>query len=148
MIRIFIPLAMAIVAFLGPWTAEGLKGSDAAKPTVDCVLDANISFDTACRPAGTLAAELIGYSVVFGAIAAVLSVIGLLPFVGRLTSMTVVAAGMTGLGAAGMAVAAMFGPNGPGLVPELWGVWGTGILGLVAVFNGLGGIRGEGQPDY
>ncbi|MEM0930590.1 MAG: hypothetical protein AAGI89_14980 [Pseudomonadota bacterium] len=150
MIRILLPLALAAVALLGPWMADGngnaMNGFDLAPTTVNCALDFDFSVE-ACKPQGDLLNELVGYTMLFGAGSAVLSLVGLLPLIGRLTSMTVVAAGLTGVGAFGVLVLGMMQGAGLDLAVIGLGAYGTLILGLLTVFAGLNGIRGEGS-DY
>ena len=150
MIRILLPIAMAAVAFLGPWMDDGngnsMNGFDIAPTTVNCALDFDFTVE-ACKPQGELFNELVGYTMIFGAASAVLSLIGLLPLIGRLTSMTVVAAGMTGVGAFGTLLMSMFQGGGIDVGVIGLGAYGTLILGLLTIFAGLNGIRGEGS-DY
>lgn len=145
MIRIFLPLILAVVAFFGAW-GGGQSGFDFAAPTVNCFLDLKPSFASECLPNGALGQQLIGYTVVLGAAAAVLSVIGLLPLVGRLTSVLVIGSGMAGVIAAVMAATGVFG-GGSLDWAATWGIWATALVGLATAFVGLNGVRGE-TGDY
>lgn len=142
MIRIFLPLVMAVVAFFGPWSsAPGavMNGFDFARPTVECFVDLNPSFAGPCAPTGTLAERLVTYTVIGGGFAGILSIIGLLPLIGRLTSLVVMAAG--GLGAAAAITTAVSALGGEGIAVVGWGAWGALAAGLATVFAGLMGVR-------
>ncbi|MEO1657457.1 MAG: hypothetical protein AAFR65_07020 [Pseudomonadota bacterium] len=150
MIRILLPLALAAVALFGPWMADGngnsMNGFDIAPATVNCALDFDLSVE-ACKPQGELFNELVGYTMLFGGASAVLSLVGLLPLIGRLTSMTVVAAGMTGVGAFGSLLLGMMQSGGIDFGVIGLGAYGTLLLGVLTMFAGVNGIRGEGS-DY
>ncbi|MEO1041974.1 MAG: hypothetical protein AAFX52_06760 [Pseudomonadota bacterium] len=150
MIRILLPLALAAVALMGPWMADGngnsVNGYDLAPATVDCALDFDFSVET-CKPKGELFNELVGYTILFGAASAVLSLIGLLPVLGRLTSITVVAAGMTGIGTFGTMLMGMMQAGGIDFGVIGLGAYGTLVLGILTMFSGLSGIRGD-DSDY
>ncbi|MEM6913173.1 MAG: hypothetical protein AAF511_04270 [Pseudomonadota bacterium] len=150
MVRILLPIALAAVALFGPWMADGngnsLTGYDLAPATVDCALDFDFSVE-ACKPKGELFNEMIGFTILFGAASAVLSLIGLLPVLGRLTSMTVVAAGMTGIGTFGVMLMGMMEAGGIDFGVIGLGAYGSLVLGLLTMFAGFNGIRGEGS-DY
>mgnify|MGYP006266183349 CR=1 FL=1 len=146
MIRIFLPLLLAVVAFFGPWTASDRAGSfyghDSAGTTVDCLLDLNLSVKGACAPAGaSIAEQLIGWTVLAGMAAAVLSVLGLLPVIGRLTSLLVIGAGLVGLGAAGMTLMQLTGTGALPISAIGWGTYGALALGLACLWAGIDGVR-------
>ncbi|MEM9838308.1 MAG: hypothetical protein AAF830_04040 [Pseudomonadota bacterium] len=145
MVRIFLPLIMAVVAFLGPWLPSGdgaFMGSDSANATIDCFLDLELSVTGACAPAGSnLGQQLVGYTVLGGAAAAVLSIVGLLPFIGRLTSIGVIGAGAVGVVASVMALLALTGPNALGFTDIGWGAYATLAVGLITMWSGLDGMR-------
>lgn len=150
MIRVFLPLLLAVVAFFGPWAPEkggAFRGLDSAGSTVDCLLELEPSVTGPCAPEGdTLAQRLIGYTVLAGAGAGILSILGLLPLVGRLTSVAVVAAGAVGLGASGMALMNLVGDNAVPFMDMGWGAYGSFVLGLAALWSGIDGIR-HGNDD-
>ncbi|MEM9809719.1 MAG: hypothetical protein AAF788_00685 [Pseudomonadota bacterium] len=145
-IRILLPLILAVVAFFGPWL--GTYGFDLGEPTIGCLLDFQLSVSGACAPSGDLKQMLVTYTMILGGVGAVLSILGLLPLIGRLTSLVVMAAGLSGLAASVMFVLAMVnGGQGFDVVGLGWGAIATGVLGLMTAVVGLGGVRGESQ-DY
>jgi hypothetical protein len=148
MIRIVVPILLALVAYLGPWS-DGVGadfGGTSADATLSCVMALELPTSPRCLPGGSLQEQLIGYTSVLGVLAGVLSILGLLPLVGRVTSVAVLAAGGVALVAAGLTV--MDGLNGAGVGAVGWGAWAAMALGLVTIFLGFGGLRGEGGPDY
>ena len=146
MIRILLPLILAVVAFFGPWM--GTYGFDLGEPTVGCFLDFNPSITGDCAPSGDLKQMLVTYTMLLGGAGAVLSILGLLPLIGRLTSLVVMAAGLAGVAAFAMfALAMVNGDNGFDFIALGWGAIATGVLGLMTAVVGLGGVRGE-SDDY
>jgi hypothetical protein len=149
MIRIVVPLILALVAYFGPWSggiSAAFSAGNSADATLACIMALDLPTSPNCLPSGDLSSMLIGYTSVLGVVAAVLSILGLLPLVGRLTSVAVIAAGGVGIAAAGMIIAGALGDAGIGAVG--WGAWGSLVLGLITVFLGFGGLRGEGGSDY
>ncbi|NNU16270.1 hypothetical protein HK107_08045 [Parvularcula sp. ZS-1/3] len=139
MIRVFLPLVLALVAYAGPWTGAGegqVYGYDLAETTKDCFLDLNPSFTGECAPTGSLRDRLVTYTVIGGAIAAVLSVFGLLPLIGRLTSLVVLIVGAAG------AVAAVLTLLESSAQLMGWGAWGSLAAGVACIAGGLDGLRG------
>lgn len=145
MVRIFLPLVLAVVAFVGPWLPAGdgaFTGADSANATIDCLLDLELSVTGTCAPAGSnLGQQLVGYTVLGGVGAAVLSILGLLPLVGRLTSLGVIAAGGVGTVASSMALLALTGPNALGFMDIGWGAYAALVLGLITIWSGFDGVR-------
>ena len=150
MIRVFLPLLLAVVAFFGPWTPEkggAFHGFDSAGSTVDCLLELEPSVTGPCAPEGNgLAQQLIGYTVLAGAGAGILSILGLLPLIGRITSIAVVGAGGVGLAASGMALMNLVGDNAIPFAEIGGGAYGSLVLGLAALWSGFDGIR-HGNDD-
>ncbi|MCQ8185017.1 hypothetical protein [Parvularcula maris] len=140
MIRIVFPLAMAAAAFFGIWSG-GVSGQELAGPTLSCLIDVALSSGSGCLPDGPIAESLVTYTILGGVAAALLSVLGLIRFVGRLTSVAVLAAGAIGLGASGMAAIATFGAGTPPM--EVWGVWATLAGAVMTVLAGILGVRGS-----
>lgn len=75
------------------------------------------------------------------AVAAILGVIGLLPFIGRLTSLVTTLSGGVSTGAIGMFIFNLW-QNGS-LDALQWGGWLAGGLSLLTVFAGLAGMGGN-----
>jgi hypothetical protein len=78
----------------------------------------------------------------FSAIAAALGVLGLLPFVGRLTSIATAIAGVVAVGAMGYLILTLMGTS-EGLGGVQWGAYLTGGAGLLTLISGLSGMRGR-----
>ena len=119
MFRILFSLAVAAAAFFGPWFAEPVMGSRSgagealragdiyAGATVRCLTEGRLSVTGDCAPAMGAEGALVTAAVVLGAASAALSVLGLLPFVGRVTSVVTLAAGAAAVlafGAVGLGV--------------------------------------------
>ncbi|MEM1409198.1 MAG: hypothetical protein AAGG79_00460 [Pseudomonadota bacterium] len=145
MIRIFLPLLLAVAAYFGPWTqdfAGSFSGADSAGSTVDCFLDLEPGVTGPCAPTGAvLGQKLVGYTVIVGAGAAVLSVLGLLPLIGRLTSLAVIGAGLCAVAAAALIAVDVNGPNGAGFGAIGWGAYASIVLGLANIWSGIDGAR-------
>jgi hypothetical protein len=141
MIRIVLPLILIALAGFGPWTDSGATGITIADKTIGCVAELKLPTTAACMPEGALAQKLIAWTMVLGGAAAVLSILGLLPLVGRVTSIVVIAAGALGLGAAGYGIMGAMEAGGVASTP--WGVWATLVAALATAFVGFNGLRGE-----
>ena len=154
MIRIVLPLAIIASLMFAPLFTETIEGSVLGEmeqaqtgeayfaPAVDCVLNQNYDvFSKDCQPRGGMTGTLLFVAVAASALAAAGGVIGLLPVIGRLTSILALAAGAVTLGAVGVFLLGMVGGDGLGGVQ--WGAWLTGILGLLTTGSGLSGMRGD-----
>ncbi|MEM1380951.1 MAG: hypothetical protein AAGH41_10045 [Pseudomonadota bacterium] len=146
MVRIFLALLLGVVAFFGPWFPIGLEdkfhGFDSAGQTIDCFLRAEISISSECAPAGkNLSERLIGYTVLGAMAAAVISILGLLPYIDRLTSAFVALAGGLAVTAAGMTFFQMMGEGGLSFTDMDWGAYGALVLGLACIWAGFDGMR-------
>ena len=153
MIRILLSLAVAAAAFFGPWFVEETRGAITgsreavvlgdvfAGDTVACALSGTLSLSGACAPEGGLMGALVTAAVGLGVLSAALNVLGLLPVIGRLTSLFAIAAGAAGVAALGVVATSVMGEAGLGALR--WGAYATGGFGLLLVLAGLSGLRGD-----
>ena len=153
MIRILLSLAVAAAAFFGPWFVEETRGAitgareavvagDAfAGNAVACALSGTIKVSGSCAPEGGLMGTLVTAAVGLGILSAALNVLGLLPVVGRITSLFAIAAGLAGVGALGVVAAGVMGEAGFGALR--WGSFATGGFGVLLALAGLSGLRGD-----
>ena len=153
MIRILLSLAVAAAAFFGPWFVETTQGSITgpreavvlgdvfAGDTVACALSGTVSLSGPCAPQGGLMGTVVTAAVVLGVASAALNVLGLLPVVGRVTSLLAIAAGAAGVAALGVVSTTVMGEAG--LSALRWGAYATGGFGLLLVLAGLSGLRGD-----
>ena len=159
MIRILLPLAMIAAIFFGPMFAEETKGQLSGKTisivtgehfignTVDCVRQMKAPFGKDCASDGEingskLVGDALSWSALLAGLAAVVGVPGLLPYLGRITSIVTVASGVAVLGSLGLFVTTMIGSD-PGLGAVQWGTYLAAGLGLLTVISGLSGMRGR-----
>ena len=153
MIRILLSLAVAAAAFFGPWFVEETRGAITgsreavvlgdvfAGDTVACALSGTLSVSGACAPEGGLMGTLVTAAVGLGVLSAALNVLGLLPVVGRLTSLFAIAAGLAALAASGTVGASVMDETGLGSLR--WGTYATGGFGALLLLAGLSGLRGD-----
>lgn len=159
MIRIFLPLAIVAALFFGPMFTEQSKGELRGKTvsvvtgdyfignTVDCVRDLKLPVGKDCASTGelkgsTLVGNALSWSALLAGLAAVLAVPGLLPFIGRMTSIVTVAAGVGALGAVGLFMSTVVGSEA-GLGAVQWGAYLAAGLALLTTISGLSGMRGR-----
>ncbi len=159
MIRILLPLAMIAALFFGPMFSEESRGELSGKTvaivtgehfignTVDCVREMKAPIGEDCESTGelndsTLVGDILSWSALLAAVAAVLGVPGLLPFLGRMTSIVTVGSGVAMLGSLGLFMTTMIGSE-PGLGAVQWGAYLTAGLALLTVISGLSGMRGR-----
>ena len=157
MIRILLSAALAVGAFFGPWFVEAVRGARTgetlvvragdtfAGDTVACLMAGTLSLAGACAPPEALGFE--GWSVtaaiLLAAASAVLNVLGLLPVVGRLTSLLAVAAGIAGVVAFGAVGFGAFSEGGIGTLR--WAAYATGAVGLLLAVVGVRGLGGDAK---
>ncbi|PQA88999.1 hypothetical protein [Hyphococcus luteus] len=159
MIRILLPLAMIAALFFGPMFSEETKGQLSGKTVsivtgehfigdmVECVRDMKLPVGEECESTGelndsTLVGDALSWSALLAAVAAVLGVPGLLPYIGRMTSIVTVVSGVAMLGSLGLFMTTMIGAE-PGLGAVQWGAYLTAGLALLTVISGLSGMRGR-----
>ena len=153
MIRILLSLAVAAAAFFGPWFVEETRGAITgpreavvlgdvfAGDTAACALSGTLSVSGACAPKGDLMGTLVTAAVGLGVLSAALNVLGLLPVVGRLTSLFAIAAGAAGVAALGVVAVSVMGEAGLGALR--WGAYATGGFGVLLALAGVSGLRGD-----
>ena len=155
MIRIILPLAMAAAAFFGPWFVETstgdftgtkqatISGDYFVGATVDCFLAQNFSISGECAPNNGRDGLLMFGAVAGGVMAGVLGILGLLPFVGRLTSLFTIVAGAVGLAAVANFASTSVLADTLSFADLRWGAYGTGGLALITLLSGFGGLGGR-----
>lgn len=158
MFRILFSLAVASAAFFGPWFAEPVTGTRSgageavqggqyyAGATAECLMAGTLSITGACAPAQGFEGTMVTAAVLLGALSAALNVLGLLPFVGRLTSLFALAAGAAAVIAFGAVAVGVAGTPGMVMADLRWGAFATGGFGLLCAVAGLKGIGGD-QED-
>ena len=156
MIRVLLPLAVIAAILFGPIyktapnfdevqgieTANQVSGYALVKPSIDCWRNQNISITGDCEPKAGLRGKALAAAVGISAIAAVLGVIGMLPIIGRLTSVFTILAGGVSLAAVAYFASTMLGAE-DGLSRIEWGSYLAGGGGLLTLISGLAGLRGN-----
>lgn len=160
MIRILLPLAIVACIFFGPMYGfetpnpvsgqnqmTRVTGDQFLTETIACLRDARAPLGEECASTEqigdtTLPANVIAWAAVLALLAAVLGVFGLLPFVGRLTSVVTILAGLGGMAAIGYFMLTMLGTS-EGLPSVQWGAYLTGGASLLTLIAGLSGLRGR-----
>jgi len=110
--------------------------------TVDCFMAKNFSIEGECEPAGGNQGLAIFGAVFVSAVAAGLGVLGLLPVIGRLTSVVTTIAGIAVIAAIGYFALNMMNTE-EGLQGVQWGSYLAGGGGLLTLISGLAGMRGR-----
>lgn len=154
MTRILLPLAVIAALlyapiFAGTTTevagiekANTVTGWDYVGNTVDCFRNKNFTIDGDCQPSGGDLGMAIFAAVFVSAVAAVLGIFGLLPFVGRITSVITTIAGVVVIAAiAYYGLTQMNGDEGAAGIQ--WGSYLAGGGGLLTLISGLSGMRGR-----
>jgi hypothetical protein len=153
MIRILLPLAVVAAVLLGPLLGHSgeiggisktvtLTGGDYLDNTIKCWRAGTYSIKGDCEPEGGLAGVMLFASVAVSAAAALIGVLGLLPFLGRLTSAATTLAGVIVVATIGYYAMTMLGKSADGDVLQ-WGIYAAGGLGLLTLISGLSGLRGR-----
>ncbi len=154
MIRIMLPLAIIAALFFTPLFSETTTGSVTGErvasltgqyyidATVNCWRNMEFSVTDDCEPEGGMQGLAVAGAVGLSAIAAALGVLGLLPFVGRLTSIATVVAGIVTVGAMGYLILNLMGSS-EGVGGVEWGAYLGGGTGLLTLISGLSGMRGR-----
>ena len=160
MTRILLPLAIVAAIFFGPMFAEQSKGAatGAKEQTVageyfignaiDCLRAFKAPIGEACASDGVIndssaVGQVITWASLLAIAAALLSIIGLLPIIGRLTSIVTILAGLGAIGSMGYLALALMATKGVGLPGMQWGAYLTAAIGLLTVISGLSGLRGK-----
>ena len=154
MLRILLPVAViAILLFTpifgGAATEVGgiekvntVTGYDYVGNTIQCFRDGAYSIDGDCKPKGDAKGLAIFGAVFMSAVAAALGVIGLLPVIGRLTSVVTTLAGVAVIAAIGFYAMTQLGTE-EGMSGFQWGAYAGGGGGLLTLIAGLAGMRGR-----
>lgn len=160
MIRILLPLAIVACIFFGPmygYTTPNpvsgqeqmnrVTGDQFLKEKVDCLRDVRLPTGEECAATeqvggSTMSASVISWAAVLALVAAALGVFGLLPLIGRATSVVTILAGLGGMGAMGFFMLTMLGTS-EGLPAVQWGAYLTAGVSLLTVIAGLSGMRGR-----
>ena len=159
MIRIFLPLAIVAALFFGPMftveTKDPVRGESMSTVTgdyfignaVECVRQLKIPVGKDCASTGkmkksTFVGNALSWSAILAAVAAVLGVPGLLPFIGRMTSVVTVGAGVAALASLGLFMTTMISSEA-GLGAVQWGAYLAAGLALLTIISGLSGMRGR-----
>ena len=159
MIRIILPLAIIAAIFFGPMfsvtTTDSVRGESVSTVTgdylignaVDCVRKGQLPIGEECASDGEMQdSKMVGnalsWASVLAGLAAVLGVPGMLPFVGRLTSIVTLASGLGALGAMGLFLTTMMGSEA-GLGGVGWGAYLASGAALLTTISGLSGMRGR-----
>ena len=155
MIRILLSLAIAAAAYFGPWLldstgqilgasfTEPVLGSAFVDSTIGCLMDGKISMSGECAPAYGLFGQLVLATVALGVLSAALSVIGLVPLIGRLTSLVTIVAGVAAIVTFGWFAKEVFTTEQAAFSDFRWGAYATAAFGLITIFAGLSGLRGD-----
>jgi hypothetical protein len=154
MTRVLLPLAVIAAIIFGPLFAEvttgpvtgekltPLTGNYFIADTITCFRNGEFSIAGDCEPELGLKGKAVFAATLAAAVAAALGVIGLLPFIGRLTSIFTMIAGVVIVASMGY-----FGMNILGAEDESvtlqWGTYLAGGLGLLTLISGLSGMRGK-----
>lgn len=156
MIRILLSLAIAAAAFFGPWMIDSsdnilsgsyketaIEGRDFVASTYDCVMDRTFSLEGDCEPKYGILGQLIAITIGLGVVSAVLSIAGLLPLVGRLTSLVTIIAGAAAIVTFAWFAKELLTTEAALFSDFRWGAYATGAFGVLTLFAGLAGLRGD-----
>ncbi len=157
MMRIFLPLAVIASILFAPLMAgqptvvggiekpNTVSGFDYVGPTIGCWREAEFKkFEMGgdCAPEGKGRGKAILAALVASIVAAAAGIVGMLPVVGRLTSIVTTMGGAAILAA--MAYYAVTGLGGGDDASALqWGTYLAGGAGLLTLISGLSGMRGR-----
>lgn len=159
MIRILLPLAIVAAIFFGPMFSETTSGSATGDRVatitgdyfignaMDCILSLKVPLGEECASDGALndsttVGSVLSWVAVLSLAAAIAGVVGLLPFVGRITSILTLAAGVAALGGLGLFALTMLGTD-EGLPGIQWGTYLAAGAALLTTISGLSGMRGR-----
>lgn len=151
MVRILLPLAVIAALLFAPIFGNQAKvggiekevsvtGYDYVSNTIDCWQAGKISIKGDCKPQEGLKGQAVLAALIVSGAAAILGVFGLLPIIGRLTSVVTTIAGAVIVGAVGYVALTQLGDGGDNL---RWGAYLAGGGGLLTLISGLHGMRGR-----
>lgn len=154
MIRILLPLAVIAAIILFPMFSETTVGAvtgDAVatartgnflvEETIQCFSKQKFSISGDCAPRLGMTGTAVAAAIGAAAIAAIAGLPGLLPFVGRVTSVVTAAGGGIIVIGVGYFILQVLGAGESAKVE--WGAYLAGGLGLLTLVAGLSGIRGK-----
>ncbi len=159
MIRILLPLAIVAAIFFGPMFAETTSGSATGDrkaivsgeyfigEAIGCLMSLKPPIGEECASDGKindslLVGNVLTWASLLSIAAAIIGVLGLLPFIGRLTSIVTIAAGGFSLGAIGLFMLTMMATP-EGLPGVQWGAYLAAGAALLTTISGLSGMRGR-----
>jgi len=150
---------MVAAIFFGPMfaveTKDPVRGESMSTVTgdyfignaVNCVRQLQLPLGEDCATEGRMNDSMVvgsalSWASILAGLAAVLGVPGMLPFIGRMTSIVTVVAGLASLGALGLFLTNMLGSEA-GLAGVQWGAYLAAGLALLTTISGLSGMRGR-----
>ncbi|WP_425407854.1 hypothetical protein [Hyphococcus sp.] len=160
MIRILLPLAIVAAMFFGPMYAYEVDNPVSGREeqavvtgdkfiggAIDCIRQLQLPFGERCAPdaeinESKMPSKMMSWAASFSIGAALIGVLGLLPMIGRVTSVFTLLAGLASLAAMGFFLIFMMGSN-VGLGGVQWGAYLASGAALLTTISGLSGMRGR-----
>ncbi len=160
MIRILLPLAIVAAMFFGPMYSfevdnpvsgreeqTMVTGDQFIGGAINCVRKLQLPFGEECAsPAevneSKMPSTVMSWAAALSIGAALVGVLGLLPFIGRITSIVTLGAGLGSLAAMGFFLVSMMGSE-VGLGGVQWGAYLASGAALLTTISGLSGMRGR-----
>lgn len=160
MIRILLPLAIVAAMFFGPMYSYEVDnpvsgreeqamvtGDQFIGGAVNCMRQIKLPFGEGCASEAEIneskmPSRVMSWAASLSAGAALIGVLGLLPFIGRITSIVTLLAGLGALAAMGFFVISMMGSE-VGLGGVQWGAYLASGAALLTTISGLSGMRGR-----
>ncbi|MEZ5892831.1 MAG: hypothetical protein R3C58_06760 [Parvularculaceae bacterium] len=163
MIRILMPLAIIAAMYFGPMfsveTSDPVRGDSVSTVSgeyfignaVDCVKAGKVPLGKECASDGkmkgkskdsTFVGDALSWAAMLSGAAALLGIPGMLPFIGRITSIATLASGIGSLAALGLFVVSMINSDA-GLGAVQWGAYAAAGAALMTTISGLSGMRGR-----
>ncbi|MBY0423559.1 MAG: hypothetical protein K2Q06_14730 [Parvularculaceae bacterium] len=151
--RILLPVAVVAAIFFFPMFSEVTTGpisGETSTPrtgqyfigeTVKCFTKKEFSVAGECAPKHGAIGMSVFAAAAVSAIAAIVGLPGLLPFVGRATSIVTALAGLVATAAAGYFILTVMSKGAAAHVE--WGAYLAGGLSLLTLVAGLQGVRGK-----
>lgn len=155
MLRILLPLAVVAALIFGPLVAgettsvggitkqATVTGMDYVGPSVECWKAGKYSIGDGCKPQGALKGSLVLAALLSSGIAAAFGVIGIVPFVGRLTSVITTLGGAIAMASMGAFALMLMSGGSNDHEAVQWGTYLAGGGGLLTLISGLAGMRGK-----
>lgn len=160
MTRILLPLAIVAAIFFGPMynvsgtladsgeTVVTRTGEYFVGEAIGCLRQLQPPIGEECASDGvlndsTMVGTVMSYATILSLAAAVLGIIGMLPVIGRLTSIVTILAGAAAMGAIGYMALTLLATDGIGLPGMQWGAYLAAGAGLLTLIAGLSGLRGR-----